>query len=203
MALQRALQDTERGLGGQKIEVSQASLLEIAKAADGDVRRALTLLEIAAELAQDEQITADLLSQVLADRSRRFDKRGEQFYDQISALHKSVRSSNPDAALYWLLRMLDGGCDPIYLARRLTRIAIEDIGLADPRAQSMALEAWDIYERLGSPEEIWRSRSWCCTWQVQQNRMLAMLRSMWPRRTFARRVLRMFRYICAMHRPDS
>lgn len=154
VALQRALQDTERGLGGQKIEVSEAYLLEIAKAADGDVRRALTLLEIAAELAQDEdeQITADLLSQVLADRSRRFDKRGEQFYDQISALHKSVRSSNPDAALYWLLRMLDGGCDPIYLARRLTRMAIEDIGLADPRAQSMALEAWDIYERLGSPE---------------------------------------------------
>ncbi|HHW4673119.1 MAG TPA: recombination factor protein RarA, partial [Xylella fastidiosa subsp. pauca] len=153
-ALQRALQDTERGLGEQKIEVSEASLLEIAKAADGDVRRALTLLEIAAELAQDEdgQMTADLLSQVLADRSRRFDKRGEQFYDQISALHKSVRSSNPDAALYWLLRMLDGGCDPIYLARRLTRMAIEDIGLADPRAQSMALEAWDIYERLGSPE---------------------------------------------------
>ncbi|ARO68905.1 recombination factor protein RarA [Xylella fastidiosa subsp. pauca] len=154
VALQRALQDTERGLGEQKIEVSEASLLEIAKAADGDVRRALTLLEIAAELAQDEdgQMTADLLSQVLADRSRRFDKRGEQFYDQISALHKSVRSSNPDAALYWLLRMLDGGCDPIYLARRLTRMAIEDIGLADPRAQSMALEAWDIYERLGSPE---------------------------------------------------
>ncbi|HHA2423342.1 TPA: recombination factor protein RarA, partial [Stenotrophomonas maltophilia] len=91
-------------------------------------------------------------TQVLADRTRRFDKGGEQFYDQISALHKSVRSSNPDAALYWLTRMLDGGCDPSYLARRLTRMAIEDIGLADPRAQSMALEAWDIYERLGSPE---------------------------------------------------
>ncbi|HHW4677913.1 MAG TPA: replication-associated recombination protein A [Xylella sp.] len=153
-ALQRALQDTERGLGGKRVEVSEASLLEIAKAADGDVRRALTLLEIAAELVHEEngQVTADLLSQVLTDRTRRFDKRGEQFYDQISALHKSVRSSNPDAALYWLMRMLDGGCDPIYLARRLTRIAIEDIGLADPRAQSMALEAWDIYERLGSTE---------------------------------------------------
>ncbi|MCD8457024.1 replication-associated recombination protein A [Xylella taiwanensis] len=153
-ALQRALQDTERGLGGQRIEVSEASLLEIAKAADGDVRRALTLLEIAVELVQDEdgQMTADVLSQVLADRTRRFDKRGDQFYDQISALHKSVRNSNPDAALYWLMRMLDGGCDPIYLARRLTRMAIEDIGLADPRAQSMALEAWEIYERLGSPE---------------------------------------------------
>ena len=90
--------------------------------------------------------------QVLADRTRRFDKGGEQFYDQISALHKSVRSSNPDAALYWLARMLDGGCDPNYLARRLTRMAVEDIGLADPRALQMAIEAWDTYDRLGSPE---------------------------------------------------
>ncbi|MDQ1093225.1 putative ATPase [Xanthomonas sacchari] len=153
-ALQRALHDSERGLGAEQLRVSDAALLEIAGAADGDVRRALTLLEIAAELAQDEggEITAQTLQQVLADRTRRFDKGGEQFYDQISALHKSVRSSNPDAALYWLTRMLDGGCDPAYLARRLTRMAIEDIGLADPRAQSMALEAWDIYERLGSPE---------------------------------------------------
>lgn len=153
-ALQRALHDSERGLGAEQLRVSDAALLEIAGAADGDVRRALTLLEIAAELAQDEggEITAQTLQQVLADRIRRFDKGGEQFYDQISALHKSVRSSNPDAALYWLTRMLDGGCDPAYLARRLTRMAIEDIGLADPRAQSMALEAWDIYERLGSPE---------------------------------------------------
>jgi len=153
-ALRRALRDPERGLGGEPVQVSDESLLEIASAADGDVRRALTLLEIAAELAQDEggQVTPQTLLQVLADRTRRFDKGGEQFYDQISALHKSVRSSNPDAALYWLTRMLDGGCDPAYLARRLTRMAIEDIGLADPRAQSMALEAWDIYERLGSPE---------------------------------------------------
>lgn len=153
-ALQRALRDSERGLGEEAIRVSDAALLEIASAADGDVRRALTLLEIAAELAQGEggEITPQTLLQVLADRTRRFDKGGEQFYDQISALHKSVRSSNPDAALYWLTRMLDGGCDPSYLARRLTRMAIEDIGLADPRAQQMALEAWDIYERLGSPE---------------------------------------------------
>jgi putative ATPase len=153
-ALQRALHDHERGLGNEAIRVSDAALLEIASAADGDVRRALTLLEIAAELAQGEdgEITPQTLLQVLADRTRRFDKGGEQFYDQISALHKSVRSSNPDAALYWLTRMLDGGCDPSYLARRLTRMAIEDIGLADPRAQQMALEAWDIYERLGSPE---------------------------------------------------
>jgi len=153
-ALRRALEDPERGLGDESLRVSDESLLEIATAADGDVRRALTLLEIAAELAQDEggEITPATLLQVLADRTRRFDKGGEQFYDQISALHKSVRSSNPDAALYWLTRMLDGGCDPAYLARRLTRMAIEDIGLADPRAQSMALEAWEIYDRLGSPE---------------------------------------------------
>ncbi|WP_425414735.1 replication-associated recombination protein A [Pseudoxanthomonas dokdonensis] len=153
-ALQRALQDQERGLGGQGIRVSDEALHEIASAADGDVRRALTLLEIAAELAStdDGEITAQSLLQVLADRTRRFDKGGEQFYDQISALHKSVRSSNPDAALYWLTRMLDGGCDRAYLARRLTRMAIEDIGLADPRAQQMALEAWNIYDRLGSPE---------------------------------------------------
>ncbi len=153
-ALQRALDDAERGLGQSRLEVSDAALHEIASAADGDVRRALTLLEIAAELATGEggAITEQTLQQVLADRTRRFDKNGEQFYDQISALHKSVRSSNPDAALYWLTRMLDGGCDPSYLARRLTRMAIEDIGLADPRAQQMALEAWDIYDRLGSPE---------------------------------------------------
>ncbi|HVJ37970.1 MAG TPA: replication-associated recombination protein A [Stenotrophomonas sp.] len=153
-ALKRALEDSERGLGNEALRVSDESLLEIATAADGDVRRALTLLEIAAELAQDEggEITPHTLLQVLADRTRRFDKGGEQFYDQISALHKSVRSTNPDAALYWLTRMLDGGCDPAYLARRLTRMAIEDIGLADPRAQQMALEAWEIYDRLGSPE---------------------------------------------------
>ena len=153
-ALRRALEDGERGLGGQGIEVEDALLREIAGAADGDVRRALTLLEIAAELAADEggRVTEATLMQVLADRTRRFDKGGEQFYDQISALHKSVRSSNPDAAVYWLARMLDGGCDPAYLARRLTRMAIEDIGLADPRAWQMSLDAWDTFERLGSPE---------------------------------------------------
>ena len=153
-ALQRALADEERGLGGQGIAVEAPLLREIASAADGDVRRALTLLEIAAELALDEggQVTEQTLLQVLADRTRRFDKGGEQFYDQISALHKSIRSSNPDAAVYWLARMLDGGCDPSYLARRLTRMAVEDIGLADPRALQMSVDAWDTYERLGSPE---------------------------------------------------
>jgi putative ATPase len=118
------------------------------------VRRGLTLFEIAAGLAEGEggEIGEATLAQVLADRTRRFDKQGEQFYDQISALHKTVRSSNPDAALYWLCRMLDGGCDPIYLARRLTRMAVEDIGLADPRALAMAIDAWETYDRLGSPE---------------------------------------------------
>lgn len=153
-ALQRALDDKERGLGEQDIAVSAESLLEIARAADGDVRRALTLLEIAAELAAGEggEITPETLLQVLADRTRRFDKNGEQFYDQISALHKSVRSSNPDGAIYWLARMLDGGCDPSYLLRRLTIMAVEDVGLADPRALEMAINVWNAYDRIGAPE---------------------------------------------------
>jgi putative ATPase len=156
-ALRRALTDTERGLGDQHLQIADSSLDSIAQAADGDVRRALTLLEIAAELAEPDatghgRIDDSTLSQVLADRTRRFDKQGEQFYDQISALHKSVRSSDPDAAVYWLCRMLDGGVDPLYLARRMTRMAVEDVGLAEPRAWRMALDAWDTYERLGSPE---------------------------------------------------
>ena len=157
LALRQALEDDERGLGGRGLQVGDAQLALIAQAADGDVRRGLTLLEIAAGLVEDGAgeggtITDATLAQVLADRSRRFDKGGEQFYDQISALHKSIRSSNPDAALYWFARMLDGGVDPVYLARRLTRMAVEDIGLADPRALQMATEAWDAYDRLGSPE---------------------------------------------------
>jgi len=151
-ALKRALGDSERGLGGRGIEIDEAGLALMARAADGDVRRALTFLEIAAEIATDGRIEEATLTQVLADRTRRFDKGGEQFYDQISALHKSVRSSDPDAALYWMTRMLDGGVDPLYLARRMARMAVEDIGLADPRAWRMALDAWDTYDRLGSPE---------------------------------------------------
>jgi putative ATPase len=156
-ALKRALADSERGLGELRLQVDDGSLESIAQAADGDVRRALTLLEIAAELAdhdssESRRIDEATLAQVLADRTRRFDKMGEQFYDQISALHKSVRSSDPDAAVYWLCRMLDGGVDPLYLARRMTRMAVEDVGLAEPRAWRMALDAWDTYERLGSPE---------------------------------------------------
>ncbi len=162
VALQRALDDEAHGLGGRGLSIAPEQLQLIATAADGDVRRGLTLLEIASELAGESgtddaagtagTITDAILEQVLADRTRRFDKGGEQFYDQISALHKSVRSSNPDAALYWLARMLDGGCDPTYLARRMTRMAVEDIGLADPRALQMAIDAWDTFDRLGSPE---------------------------------------------------
>jgi putative ATPase len=152
LALKRALADEERGLGTLHLQVDDEALALMARAADGDVRRGLTFLEIASELAHDGRIDEGTLRQVLADRTRRFDKGGEQFYDQISALHKSVRSSDPDAALYWLVRMLDGGCEPLYLARRMVRMAVEDIGLADPRAWQLTLHAWDTYERLGSPE---------------------------------------------------
>ena len=151
-ALERALHDRERGLGDRGLTVAPEALALIAQAADGDVRRGLTLLEIAADLATEGVIDERTLAQVLADRTRRFDKGGEQFYDQISALHKSVRSSNADAALYWFARMVDGGADPHYLARRITRMAIEDVGLADPRALTLALEAWETFDRLGSPE---------------------------------------------------
>jgi putative ATPase len=123
--------------------------------ADGDARRLLNLLEqmkTAAETSHVEHIDEALVRNALARSGRRFDKGGEEFYDQISALHKSVRGSNPDAALYWLVRMLDGGADPLYLGRRIIRMATEDIGLADPRALRLALDAVETYERLGSPE---------------------------------------------------
>ncbi|HEY0974261.1 MAG TPA: replication-associated recombination protein A [Solimonas sp.] len=151
--LRRALSDTERGLGESADFLPEGWLLRIAEAADGDARRSLILLETAVELARAEQRRDDALLEKLIGRGlRRFDKQGENFYDQISALHKSVRGSDPDAALYWLSRMLDGGVDPRYVARRVVRMAVEDIGLADPRAQRMCLDAWETYERLGSPE---------------------------------------------------
>ena len=123
--------------------------------ADGDARRLLNTLEtvgVAARAERLEQVSATWLQRVLGERMRRYDKGGDQFYDTISALHKSVRGSDPDAALYWLVRMLDGGADPRYIARRLVRMASEDIGLADPRALRLALDATEVYERLGSPE---------------------------------------------------
>lgn len=151
-----ALADSERGLGAQGLTLEDEALDLLAAAADGDARRALNLLEIASDLgaqgSSGSVIDKQVLEQILVGDSRRFDKGGEYFYDQISALHKSIRGSSVDAGLYWLCRMLDGGCDPIYLARRLVRIANEDIGNADPRALELALNAWSVQERLGSPE---------------------------------------------------
>jgi putative ATPase len=143
-----------RGLAalGLAISVDEGCLQLIAQHADGDARRALNLLELAADLAEQGRIGARTLEEVLQASLRRFDKGGDLFYDQISALHKAVRGSSPDAALYWLCRMLDGGCDPLYIARRVVRMASEDIGNADPRALTLALEAWQVQERLGSPE---------------------------------------------------
>jgi len=150
--LRRALEDVERGLGAQGLCLADDDRHLIAEAADGDARRALNLLEIAADLSDGGTIAHDVVAEVASGRVRRFDKGGEAFYDQISALHKSVRGSSPDAALYWLCRMLDGGCDPVYIARRVVRMASEDIGNADPRALELALNAWDVQDRLGSPE---------------------------------------------------
>ncbi len=124
----------------------------LVNAADGDARQVLNLLEILADFAEDKQVTKELLAEVIQQNLRRFDKGGEAFYDQISALHKSIRGTAPDAALYWFCRMIDGGCDPLYIGRRLVRTASEDIGNADPRALELALNACEVYERLGSPE---------------------------------------------------
>lgn len=149
--LRRALVDDERGLGG-RFSIGDESLQLIATAADGDARRSLNLLELAADLAESGEISDETVKEVASGGRRRFDKQGEYFYDQISALHKSIRGTDPDAALYWLMRMLDGGCDPLYIARRLIRVASEDIGNADPRSLQMTLNAWEAQERLGSPE---------------------------------------------------
>ncbi|MBQ0719189.1 MAG: replication-associated recombination protein A [Gammaproteobacteria bacterium] len=155
--IQRALLDTERGFAG-KLAISDEALTLLVSAADGDARKSLNLLEIASDfvsLADDggtRVIERAQVEQVITTDTRRFDKGGEYFYDQISALHKAVRGSSPDGALYWYARMLDGGCDPLYIARRVVRMASEDIGNADPRALRIALDAWEVQERLGSPE---------------------------------------------------
>ncbi len=150
--LGQALMDRERGLGEQGLELTPELRSRLARAADGDARRALNLLELAADLSETGCIAEATVNEVITGIRRRFDKGGDVFYDQISALHKSVRGSAPDAVLYWLARMVDGGCDPIYIARRLVRMASEDIGNADPRALELALNAWDTQQRLGSPE---------------------------------------------------
>lgn len=151
--VERALTDAERGFGG-RWPLSDAARERLAHAADGDARRVLLWLELAAELADAQGATLEAtLPEVLSDGAgRRFDRGGDLFYDQISALHKAVRGSAPDAALYWLARLLDGGCDPLYIARRVARMASEDIGNADPRALQLALNAWEAQERMGSPE---------------------------------------------------
>ena len=154
--LRTALEDEERGLGKEHLAAEPEALELMARAADGDGRRALNMLELGAGLVEASTggrvLGMDVAKEVASGGRRRFDKGGDQFYDQISALHKAVRGTDPDAALYWLCRMLDGGCDPLYIARRVVRMAVEDIGLADPRAFPMTLDAWEAYDRLGSPE---------------------------------------------------
>lgn len=151
----RQVLDRALAKGAGTVSAEERALELMAKAADGDARRALNMLELAMDLASDGEppvITETIANEVASGGLRRFDKQGEAFYDQISALHKSVRGSDPDAALYWLCRMLDGGCDPRYIARRVLRMASEDIGLADPRGHTLAIEACEVFERLGSPE---------------------------------------------------
>src|SRR5580658_3077158 len=153
--LDRALLDEERGLGRLRLHLEPSARELLLAAADGDARRMLNLLETAADLGvadgEGHRLDVDTTRAVIGSTYVRFDKGGENFYDQISALHKSVRGSDPDAALYWLCRMLAGGCDPLYIARRALRMASEDIGNADPRALTLSLEACAVYERLGTP----------------------------------------------------
>lgn len=152
----QALEDKARGLGDVQIGIDDQQLDMLALAADGDGRKVLNLLEIANDLAEEcdgqRLISQAVIEEVLAGDVRRFDRGGDLFYEQISALHKSVRGSSPDGALYWFCRMIDGGCDPLYVARRVVRMASEDIGNADPRGLQLALNAWETQERLGSPE---------------------------------------------------
>ena len=150
-------EQTVRGLAHErKLQMSDTLQKRLIRFGDGDARQVLNLLEIVSDFTEDtgekSEITDSIVNEVLSTSLRRFDHHGDDFYDQISALHKSVRGSNPDAALYWVSRMIDGGVDPHYIARRVLRIASEDIGNADPRALRLALDAWETYERLGSPE---------------------------------------------------
>ena len=150
--MRRALADPERGLGTSGIEADEDALAEMAQLASGDARRALSLLELAAADAEGGRIDAETVRRVSQRKVLLYDKSGEEHYNLISALHKSLRESDPDAAVYWLARMLAAGEDPLYIARRVVRFASEDVGLADPQALPQALAAWDAYRRLGSPE---------------------------------------------------
>lgn len=146
-----AMEDDQRGLGGS-FQLDDAAASLIVRAADGDARRLLTFVEVLSDVAVDGAISLRQVEEVVSQGHRRFDKQGDIFYEQISALHKSVRGSDPDAALYWFCRMIDGGCDPLYVARRVIRMASEDIGNADPRGLEIAVNAAAVFERLGSPE---------------------------------------------------
>ena len=160
--IEQALTDCELGIADTKLMLTDKQRQQLIQIADGDARKILNLLEIASELAEESPrdklqsgttcLSDETFNALLSQDARRFDNKGEAFYDQISALHKSVRGSAPDAALYWFVRMVDGGCDPLYIARRVVRMASEDIGNADPRALDIALKAWEVQERLGSPE---------------------------------------------------
>ncbi len=155
--LEQALNDKVRGLGNTSLLLTEKQKTLLVNAANGDARRVLNLLEVALDLFQEDKagqktLSDEALAQVLQGNAKRFDKGGDSFYEQISVLHKAVRGSSPDAALYWLCRMLDGGCDPLYIARRVVRMASEDIGNADSRGLQLALNAWDVQQRLGSPE---------------------------------------------------
>lgn len=155
LVMHLALAHIEKGLGQLVWSFPEELQCILVKAADGDARQVLNMLEILADFCGKDgvcHVTKEALAEVIQVNLRRFDKNGDLFYDQISALHKAVRGSSPDATLYWLSRMLDGGCDPLYIARRVVRMASEDIGLADPRALALALDACHAYERLGPPE---------------------------------------------------
>jgi putative ATPase len=150
--MRRALDDRERGLGESGIEADDGALAELAQLASGDARKALNLLELAAADADGNRIDAETVRRIAQRKVLLYDKSGEEHYNLISALHKSLRESDPDAALYWFARMLASGEDPLYVARRIVRFASEDVGLADPQALTQTLAAWDAYKRLGSPE---------------------------------------------------
>ncbi len=154
--IQNTIIDAQNGFGNKQISFPTELQAKLVNAADGDARRLLNLLDLAIEFGEQQHhqinISLGTIEKVLTESQRRFDKGGDIFYDQISALHKSVRGSSPDGALYWFARMLDGGCDPLYIARRVVRMASEDIGNADPRGLELALNAWDAQQRLGSPE---------------------------------------------------
>ncbi|MCX8601275.1 MULTISPECIES: replication-associated recombination protein A [unclassified Gilliamella] len=150
--LQQAMDDPERGYGNRQIVLPQETKQQIAEFVGGDARRALNTLELLVDMSNGQALTTDLLKQVIGERSARFDNQGDRYYDLISAVHKSIRGSSPDAALYWYARIISAGGDPLYVARRLLAIASEDVGNADPRAMQVALAAWDCFTRVGPAE---------------------------------------------------